>query len=419
MREWMNEHDIPLKILSLLLSFLLWFYVIGQDDPTKSLVFRELPVELIGTEELQNNRSLMLAEDEVPVVTVEISGSVSRLSSITADNITVRADVTGVEKSGEYELSYDISVPHGVTVVSSVPSDVTVHFDDLVSKELPLEVYIDGNMKAGLVALDPVIEQSTVTITGMAEELANASKALIRIPASMLDKTHAASYRYTVVDTNGEEIDSSSITHLPRLIKVRIPVQMQRMVDLTVGLRGGKGATVDDAVVEIEPKQVLLQGEIDEIQALESIKVRDTIDLGSFQEEYNGMYTITAPEGFTLVGENDTVSVNITFKDLRVHTFRSNDIELINQPEGYNFKLRDDELTVTVRGKTDVINNLVSGDVRFEVDLANVILNQESGSFKIKANAVLGEKVRDLGVFGTYEVMVDYESIVDTAETNE
>jgi len=61
----------------------------------------------------------------------------------------------------------------------------------------------------------------------------------------------------------------------------------------------------------------------------------------------------------------------------------------------------------------------VSGDVRFEVDLANVILNQESGSFKIKANAVLGEKVRDLGVFGTYEVMVDYESIVDTAETNE
>jgi len=240
MREWMKEHDVPLKVLSLLLSFLLWFYVIGQDDPTKSLVFRELPVELIGTDEIKNGRSLMLADEELPVVTVELSGSVSRLSSVTADKITVRADVTSVEEAGEYNLTYDISVPYGVTVVSSVPSNVTVHFDRLVEKTLPVEVYIDGNLKAGLVALPPVCDLEEVRVSGLAEEMANASKALIRIPASMLTRNHAATYSYTVVDSANNPIESDNLTRIDRSVWVKVPVQMQRLVDLTVSMRDGK-----------------------------------------------------------------------------------------------------------------------------------------------------------------------------------
>ena len=34
MKEWLKKHDIPLRILSLLLAFLLWFFVVGQEDPT-------------------------------------------------------------------------------------------------------------------------------------------------------------------------------------------------------------------------------------------------------------------------------------------------------------------------------------------------------------------------------------------------
>ncbi|MBE6929306.1 MAG: hypothetical protein E7463_03410 [Ruminococcaceae bacterium] len=412
MKEWLKKHDIPLRVLSLLLAFMLWFFVVGQEDPTKSLTFREMPVELIGLDALKSSHSLILADDDLPTVSVEVNGAVSKLSGVSADKITVRADVSSVTQAGEYSLTYDISVPNGVTVVNSTPSAVKVHFGDLVERELPVEVVIDGVMREGYVALEPELGQSTVSVSGLAEEMARAAAARIEVDADVLNRNYETSLRYDVVDAAGQVIKSDTLVHNDIYVRIKVPVQLQKLVDLSVGLVAGKGVTEEDAVVSIEPSAVLVQGEIEAVRKLENIELT-TVDLASTFDSYNGKLPIVVPEGFELLGEQKHAQVNISFQGITNLTFRTDDIELINVPDGYHAELREKEMAVTVRGPSDMVAGLVSGDVSLQVDMRGRTL-AVSGSLAIPATVILGENVQELGVFGTYTVYVDYEKIGQT-----
>ena len=105
--------------------------------------------------------------------------------------------------------------------------------------------------------------------------------------------------------------------------------------------------------------------------------------------------------------------MNISFQGITNLTFRTDDIELINVPDGYHAELREKEMAVTVRGPSDMVAGLVSGDVSLQVDMRGRTL-AVSGSLAIPAKVILGEKVQELGVFGTYTVYVDYEKIGQT-----
>ena len=79
-----KKSDLLVKVLSVLASVVLWFYVVGIESPYEEKVFHDIPITLT---DLPENSSLSVISGYDTAVSVTISGRRSDLSRINATEI--------------------------------------------------------------------------------------------------------------------------------------------------------------------------------------------------------------------------------------------------------------------------------------------------------------------------------------------
>ena len=410
MRAWMKKHHVIMRLTSLLIAMFLWFYVIYQENPEKTVSFSDVPVRLLNEETLKNRYSLrVVGEDEINV-TVKLSGTFSRLENLSASDLRVTADLGKITEPGTYTLSYDIAAVDGVTVVERSP-DITVVVDEQITLELPVNVSISGPLADGLVADLAIVDPVTVRVSGLRAELSGAASAQVTVSASELTGSFSSDMAYVVLDETGKPVQAESMEYIDETVHVEIPVYRERTVPLRMDIVYGNAATEDNTVVSLSQDSVTVYGDIDTVDALNEI-VLDTVDVSSFTGEYHSEYPIKLPDGVWLRGEEDTVSVDITYTNLETRQVVVTDIRIVNIPLRYNVKADTAEVYVTVRGTPEQLDALVSGDIAVQADLTDLTLI--NGMQKVPAEVVLGENVSDLGIFGDYSIVIYSEKLSGT-----
>ena len=411
MREWMKKHHVLMRALSLLLSLLLWVYVVYRDNPEKAVTFSEVPVRLLNEETIKNRYNLVVDDPEDLTVTVRLSGTFSRLESLSADDLRVTADLNRINQPGTYSLSWDIAAMDGVTVVERSPSNLTVAVDELITAELPVNVSIIGTLPEGLVADTAIVDPVPVRVTGRSAILANAAAAQVTVSAEDLFETYSADLPYTILDENGREIDPGELTLPSETVHVEIPVYSEREVPLAVELVYGNGADETNTVVTLSRETVVIRGSIEQVSAVDRILI-DTVDVSAFPGEYHRMYPIELPEGLTLKGDDDSVMVDITYSNLETRQVVVTDIRIVNTPRLYTVTPDTQELYITVRGTPALLDSLAFGDIAVEADLADVELI--TGLQKVPVKVLLSDAASSLGVFDTYSIIINSVKLTDS-----
>ncbi len=399
----MRKHHIFMRLFSIFLSVVLWFYVINQENPTRQMLYRDIPVMLNNTDRIRIQHNLVLSDEENPSITVGIQGNVNALKEIKSSDISAWADVSSVDEAGEYTLSYSIGLPNGLTVISRSPSNITVHFDELITRELPVKVYIAGDMPQDYEAETAVADPLTVSVTGLRHEVEQLSAAQISVEGSQLTKSFSGDLEYVMVDKSDNVVKDANFTFETPKVHVSIEVLKRKLLPLAVKLKEGQGAGEQDARVVITPAAVQVKGDIAAIDALESL-VLGEVDLASFTANYAAAMRIQLPEGIELLDEARSATVEIDFPGLDTKQIVVNDITVINIPLRYSVTLDTKSVPVTVRGPKQKLENLVSGDISLVVDLQGMTLI--NGMQPVKATVVLGPNARDLGIFGEYRVVI-------------
>jgi YbbR domain-containing protein len=120
------------KLLSLLIAVVLWLVVEREPELATSLSapveFRNMPTDLDIVGNLPDR------------VRLEVRGSSGRLSRDNLANVAVAFDLAGAQ-AGErtYTIrSYNVDLPGGVTFYRAVPSQITLRFDRLQRREVPI-----------------------------------------------------------------------------------------------------------------------------------------------------------------------------------------------------------------------------------------------------------------------------------------
>lgn len=62
MRKWITQHDVLTKLLSIVAAFILWSYFMGAQNPTRTLEYKDIAVQLTGVDQLYNNYNLKIIE---------------------------------------------------------------------------------------------------------------------------------------------------------------------------------------------------------------------------------------------------------------------------------------------------------------------------------------------------------------------
>lgn len=412
----MKNNRIGTILLSLVVAFGLWLYVITVVSTEQERPYNNVPVVLEG-ESVLRERNLMIVSDTDLTVRVELKGSRKNLNDLNSGNLTLTADLTGIYEAGEYQLGYSVQTPSNipagsVTVMNKEPGTVTVVVAERISRSIPVYVEYIGDTADGFIADKPQAEldYQEVTITGPRETVELIARAYIQVDCTDRTETITESYRFSLQDAEGNPVDAAMITTNIEQVKVKVPVFQTKRVNLVLTVNPGGGATEETSSIVIEPAYIDVSGSESALKDLEQI-VLGTLNLADIADDLEKTYAITMPEGVTNLSNIEEAAVTVSFPELTKKEFTITNIKTVNVPEGMVPDLLTKQMTIVVRGPKALMNKLTAEDIFVEVDLTGV-----ENTAAVEAKITFSGEFEGVGAVGKYSVNVKVEAAADTEE---
>ena len=133
-------------VLSVVIAFALWSYVISVVSPESEETFYDIPVTY--SNDVLEERGLMIVS-ETPTVTLRLKGNRSDLNDLNASNITILVDLASIQAPGTQMLGYKVNFPgnipsNAITPLSQNPNILQLNVKcGLFSKGAPTQEDID------------------------------------------------------------------------------------------------------------------------------------------------------------------------------------------------------------------------------------------------------------------------------------
>ena len=406
----MKKSKLITMIISLLAAFLLWVYVVTIVNPEGEITLSDIPVSFSGEEVLREDQGFVITEGKDVTVTAHFSGKNSDLKKLEQyqEEIVAVVDVSKVRSAKEYTLSYDLTLPNSVqqsavTVFDRRPSTVSFTVQRLVSKS----VEVVGDFSRVEIAEDYMLDSrsfdyETVTVEGPEDIVSTIQCAQVEMSRTNLDKSVTETLSFTLLDENGNAVDTSMLTTNTDRIEVTLTVVKYKTVPLDVEFIDGGGATGKDVSYEIDPPTITLSGDSTVLDTLNKI-VLGNIDLASIKNSTEVKpFAIVIPDGAKNVSGEEQASVTIRIKNKETAVIRATNIAFINTPEGYTPNSVTQLVQVTVRASASDIDKISSSSLRVVADMTGCT---QAGTYQVPVTIYI-DGYPDAGVVGEYSIAV-------------
>lgn len=395
-------------VLSIFIACALWLYVRNVENPDTTTKVTGIPVSFVG-EDVLNKNNLMLTDEASQAVTLTVQGKWSVVSRLRRDNVVVQADLSRITEPGEYNLAYDIIWPEtvsasSVSVLDRSPFYVPITVERRVSRAVDIKGVFTGSVAEGYQAGEFSFLPEQLEISGLESDVAQVAYAQVELRRDDLNETVREDMTYTLIGQDGNPIEKELVECSPATVQVIYPVTMVKEVPLTVDFIPGGGATaemVEDSV-SITPSHVVLAGSEDDLAAYSVINL-GSIDLSKVLR--TGTYTMAIPIGpevENVSGVQEAV-VQVTVSGLSTIRLDTDDIEIINVPDGVEATPVTQSLQVQIRGSEEALALILPQYLRVVVDLKDQTL--PAGQNLVSARVIL-DGVTGAGVIGDYKVSI-------------
>lgn len=412
----MKSNRLGSILLSIVVAFGLWMYVINNVSTQQERTYRGVQVMLEG-ESVLRERNLMIISDTDLMVQVDLKGNRTDLNNLNATNLTLTANLDGIYDPGEYQLGYSVNTPGNVpagavTVMNKEPSTVTVVVAERISRSIPVKVEYIGEAAEGFIADKPQAEldNQEVTITGPRQVVEQIDHAYISVDCTDRTETITESYRFVLRDQSDNPVDAAMITTNIEQIRVKVPVFLTKRLPLVLTVNPGGGATEETSKIVVEPAYIDVSGSEKALAELEELLL-GTLNLGEIPEDTEKTFEIKLPEGVTNLSNITDAVVQISFPALATREFTVTEITTKNVPTDMVADLLTRQLTITVRGPKSLIEKMEDSDVIVQIDLTGV-----EGSVAAEAKITFAKEFEGVGAVGKYSINVKVEPKGDTEE---
>lgn len=396
------------KILSILLSaviaFGLWLYVITVVSPESEKTYYDIPV-ILQNKEILAERGLMVVS-ETPTVTLVLKGNRTTLNDLNEANINVFTNVANVEKRGTHRLTYDIAYPGNVSgneifVQSSSTDSIMLEVENRISKIIPV-VIDDGDtaVPQGFIAGNAQLDKTSIEISGPEPVMNQITQAVIRVDLNNQTKTLIGEYQYSLCDANNQPVDAEKVSTNTEKINLMIKIERLKDIALNLNVIYGGGATEANTVVNVSQTAIQVSGSDALLENLNSLDL-GTVNLSEIAEDT--VLTIPVPklpEGVTNQTGVEEITVEIKFNNLVKKEFKVSAITPVSVPVGLNVQLVTKSLKVTMRGPEKLIKQLKESDIAVTVDFSGA----QVGAVTIDGTVTVGSAFVGVGAVGVYPI---------------
>ncbi len=376
-KAFFTKHDLAHKLIAILMAIALWFIVVANnDDLMRTYTIANIPITYTNEDALESDYGLRLIEGQDQMVTVKVTGPYASLSSLTTNDIQVRVNLANFQKPGTYTINTSSQSTNCTLIVNSssvreseisTPNSFQIVIDEVITKEVPVTIQVDGTPSTGYMYDDPEGEQDSVSVTGPKTVVNQIRKATAVVPAedsTGLTKTTSVLASFTFLDEKNQPVDQTHLTSEPNDYSVTIPVYAVAKLPLTINLISSDTVDKNSVKATIDPQEIAVYGAEEVISKLTAISLGDLqLSTVSLDEDDPITIPIELPAGVTRVqGEATSAKVTIQAVGMSTREMPVTRITLQNSGSDPNLTatLRTTSVNIRIQAETAALANLTA-----------------------------------------------------------
>lgn len=363
-------------IASLVIAIMVWFVATIEANPVEQRVYNR-PINIIVDE------SMIITFSSTENARVFVNAQENTLSILQSDDITVSADLTGLE-AGTHTIPLDVDISRPASS-DTQPTQIRVEIQPRISRQIPVDVIVEAP-PVNYAADTPERDIFQAVVSGASENVNLVSRVVGEIDLS--NQQSAALVERTISlyaeDAEGNRVSDVSID--PASLPVSLNVTQRDDVRTFTVRPNIDFSTLPENFefrdVEYEPNSVIINGSPDILASLS-----DTIDtLPISLEDRIGDFTIDVgldlPDGLVILSGSSTISVDISISEEDTTLpFENVAVRIIGELEnsGEDVSINPLNISVVLTGPLSVIDTISDEDVQAIINVNGL----EAGTYSL------------------------------------
>lgn len=416
--------NIPLKILAVIISAVVWIVIANISDPAKRTTIDNIPVVLKNYDNLSDKGYVY--QDDLLNVAIEVKGPKSVVGSLTENDFEAYADFEEWDGKSKYVEVHikckDKNISKHINFVSAKSESNRVYIYKKLDKEIPIDIVFNGALDSGYVVGDYGISRNIVSISGMDNVVNKIKAASVSLDLSAIDekvsKEIVEKITIDFYDADGNIVNTDNLETSIREVTLHMDIYQEKWISVEYAITGNPAEGYHKredtsnlvSVKVVAPdfsagnKIVIPSGTLD-ITGADSDKAFK-VDLKKY-----------LPAGYTITSSITTLEVNVDIEKFIEKTIaipvEKIMITGLNNEYQYEITTVDNKnvLYVQVSGYEDQIGAITIEDLNPSIDISN----KAPGIYGIKVS--LEESFKG-SITATYSVkVVVSEKVVDDQPT--
>lgn len=360
-------------LFSVFVALILWFYVQDAEAPDYKKTFTGVTAEM---QSLSPSFSVISGGENS--VDITLVGKRSDLNKIKSSDLEAYLDLSSVQKPGTYQPEYTVLLPEGTELFECYPKTATVFVDQTVSVFVPVVVEMgEYSVPADTgIEAEPALEE--ISIKGPKSVLDQIDHAKIKTGGlGQVTASFDQNLDYKLYDKSGKETDSRHIVLPEDSILVHFGLYKTKSVPLTVQCKNGWWKP-EKMQVSISPANVLVKGEPDVVDLLESVPAvildETTLDSTRFSATL-APSQLLLPEGIRLAETLGDIKVNLSLTDNGSKTIRmklDSGHVAVTPPNGFSYTFAANSVSFKIRGSYETLYQATADDFYLNIDLSEI-----------------------------------------------
>ena len=404
--------NLWLKFLSLVIGAAIWLMVSNADNPTRTQLFTNIPINIVNQDSIADIGKVVEPEGN-GTVTLRVTEKRSVLEKLSKSGSAfyVEADMNNITELNTVPLTVTCSNA-AVTwdKIEVLPSSLKVTLEDKVEQTYVASVSADGSPAIGYeVGSTQILEGKNVVIAGPRSLMNIINQVVAPVNVAGMEADAVLSGILKVYDKNGAAFTDSQLSSLEfkdevgNIITehtVNVSVDLWKIktdVPIIVTTTGSPAWGYNVTRITTIPETISVAGTDEALEALgNEFDVADPVDVSGAKEtvtaEIDLANTLAGMDGIKLITDADpTVQVSVVIEangDVTLSVPLS-DINFENRPEGMNLVVTPaDEVSVKIHPQSEDAAQITGSDLTLSADLASC---SEAGSYEIPITVELPE----------------------------
>lgn len=363
-----KDKNIVSKLICVLLSFSLWFYVTNIENPTRTSTIRNVSVDVLNEDVLAMS-GLALTPNQNLKMDLKIEGPANKIYSLNASNFSLAVDLQDYAlKVGTNNIPVKIEdYPDDINIKNEDVLSIKVQIEKLTEKKFEIKNNVNTTFAPGYLSGSQSITPDSVKVLGPESLVKKVAAVSLVGDAKNISKNYSGTFEIKALDNSGNEVDGVTLSNTTGTLSIQ--TKKRKQVDVKINYTGALPTGLTLSGEKLSKSTVNITGNIASIDGVEDVQL-EPINLNNVTSSGDVVCKLVIPDNISC--DEDTITVNLTIQDDRVVTKTINvPIDYSDENSGFSYN-RPSSVNITVSGKDADLSNVSTSNISVKASLKGI-----------------------------------------------